>query len=357
MRIQIFTRKNAENAILLLVILLILASASALRTVAQPRLLSLADILIALRSKKTDIGEKNKILADAVKQRGITFSLTPEIEKELGSTGAAGELIMAIKDKAPVVAKAEQIAVSAPAPVQPTVVKASPPPPDFGFYRSRANTELSNNDLEAALADLNKAGELRPGDGSVFADRAAIFLKKGDLTGANEQFTKAIELDGKAFAAYLGRATVYEKLGRYDDALLDLQKASEIDPTNTPMVEATGRVKSAKAAKAQADLAAAAAAQPKVPSKVSVGNLRDYVLKLEMPVYPAFEKQTRQQGKVTVLVNLDINGKVTSAKAIDGLKGLAQAAENAIKLSKFKPVVVGGSPVASSGVIVYNFTL
>src|SRR3954470_8147867 len=66
----------------------------------QGRQLSLADILIALRSKKAEIDEKNRILADAVKERGITFALTPEIEKELDSTGARMDLIAAIRSKA-----------------------------------------------------------------------------------------------------------------------------------------------------------------------------------------------------------------------------------------------------------------
>src|SRR5947209_5798559 len=100
MRVRFFTRERAQDAVLALVILMLLAIAT-LPARAQSSQLSLADILIALRSKKADIGEKNKILAEAVKQRGITFSLTPEIEKELDGTGAANDLIAAIRQKMP----------------------------------------------------------------------------------------------------------------------------------------------------------------------------------------------------------------------------------------------------------------
>ncbi|MEO6052158.1 MAG: hypothetical protein ABIP78_12625 [Pyrinomonadaceae bacterium] len=50
--------------------------------------MSLADILIALRSKKATLPDRNKILTDAVQTKGTTFSMTPEIEKELAGTGA-----------------------------------------------------------------------------------------------------------------------------------------------------------------------------------------------------------------------------------------------------------------------------
>ena len=55
---------------------------------AQQAQLSLADFLIGLRSKKVTIEERNKILTDAARERGVTFALTPEIEKELENTGA-----------------------------------------------------------------------------------------------------------------------------------------------------------------------------------------------------------------------------------------------------------------------------
>ena len=46
---------------------------------AQSSELSLADLLIGLRSQKVSIEERNRILAEAVRERGITFKYTPEI--------------------------------------------------------------------------------------------------------------------------------------------------------------------------------------------------------------------------------------------------------------------------------------
>src|SRR5258708_24433625 len=70
---------------------------------AQGNQLSLADILIALRSKKLTLPERNKILTDAVATRGTTFSLTPEIEKELSVTGADKDLVDSLKKRSQIV--------------------------------------------------------------------------------------------------------------------------------------------------------------------------------------------------------------------------------------------------------------
>ena len=54
--------------------LLILTLASVQQSVhAQQLQLSLADILTGLRSKKATLPEKNQLLTDAVKKRGVTF--------------------------------------------------------------------------------------------------------------------------------------------------------------------------------------------------------------------------------------------------------------------------------------------
>ncbi|MEQ1643554.1 MAG: hypothetical protein ABL959_08950, partial [Pyrinomonadaceae bacterium] len=168
---------------------------------AQGKELSLADILIALRSKKAVIDEKNKILADAVKQRGITFALTPEIEKELGTTGARPELISAIRERSPKPKKDPVAEVAAtlaePKPVVPEPVKAVPPPLDFAFYRDRASKAIKANDFDAALIELDKASEFKPAESSLFADRGIIHLRRDQNDAALEQFSKAIDANPK----------------------------------------------------------------------------------------------------------------------------------------------------------------
>src|SRR5438445_13006491 len=78
-------------------------SISTIAAFAQGVQLDLADILIALRSKKLTLPERNKILTDAVATRGTTFALTPEIEKELSVTGADKDLVDAIRKRSQIV--------------------------------------------------------------------------------------------------------------------------------------------------------------------------------------------------------------------------------------------------------------
>src|SRR5690348_816466 len=89
-------RKKFTPAIVLSLLIGLGVMINAPAAAGQAVQLSLADILIALRSKKVTMPERNKILTEAVLQRGITFSLTPEIEKELEATGADKDLIDSI---------------------------------------------------------------------------------------------------------------------------------------------------------------------------------------------------------------------------------------------------------------------
>ena len=71
------------SQVLSAIVLAIIVAASAIVAAAQNPPLSLADLLIGLRSKKVTIEERNQILTRAITERGVTFVNTPEIEKEL----------------------------------------------------------------------------------------------------------------------------------------------------------------------------------------------------------------------------------------------------------------------------------
>lgn len=345
------------------VALTLVVSGVSYNVAAQGRELSLADILIALRSKKAVIEEKNKILVDAVKERGITFTLTPEIEKELGNTGARVELIAAIRDRARN-AKTES-GEPVKTEVQPVVVKSAPPP-DFAFYRSRATQEMLANNLDAAMSDLDKALELKPADAGSYVDKGIIFAKKDKLQDAIEQYSKAIEMNPNYSLAFYNRGAVKEKLGTIEDALADYQKSADIDPTNElakssisrlrlSLAEAEAAATRKAAEKAAEDARIAEAA--KRPLVVNVGPLNSYATKLIMPIYTANDKRAGIHGKVTVSIKLDEDGRVVSAKAVDGPKQLWKRAETAVEQSKFKPAMLDGKPIAASGSITFNFTL
>lgn len=362
MKTTLLPRLVVRASALVLMVFIVAISGISYQTLAQGRQLSLADILIALRSKKAVPEEKNKILADAVKERGITFTLTSEIEKELDSTGAQQPLIAAIREKNPAAAAAVQPTVKLPDPV----AKPVPPPPDFAFYRVRATEYLRVNDLDAAMSDLNKAAELKPTAASVYADRGSIHMRKERYDAAIEQFNHAVELDPNDSLSYFNLGTIKEKLGKTDEAIAAFEKSAALNSKDDLAKNAAERLKKTRSEAEAAAIAAAAKAAPvetkamaepaKIPKVVTLTALNTYATKLVKPVFPPFEKSYGGDVTVVALIDLDANGKVTGVKQLEGPKSFWNATEYAIKNSIFKAVVLqDGKPAAVSGTISYRF--
>lgn len=90
---------GGKPALYLLVVLL----AGSYHSFAQGEPLNLGQILSELQSESAVItlAQKNEAITRSVQQRGVTFKLNAEIEKELVSAGASAALIQAIRSKAP----------------------------------------------------------------------------------------------------------------------------------------------------------------------------------------------------------------------------------------------------------------
>jgi TonB family protein len=384
MRETIVERVSIQDVCLVIILALLIMSGSVLTAAGQSRALSLADVLIALRSKKADAAEKNKLLAEAVKQRGITFSLTPEIEKELDSTGAGPDLIAVIRVKAiPTPVPNE----SAKSDAKPAEVK---PVEDFSFFRNRASAEMASGDNVLAIADLEKAIGLKPDDAGVRHDRAMLLSSSGRFADAAEEYTKAIELAPTDARNFAGRAAALEKLDKPIDALKDYQKVITLVPADQAAASAVIRITSemtksavAAAAKPASDVnnstvepstakpgvtspatnispvneSASTSASNAEPAVENAGNLGTFCTDAVKPKYPAQAMSMRAEGEVLVRVGLDENGKVLEAKASNGHPALRAAAESAVKMSKFRPVTRNGKPVKATGFMTYRFVL
>ena len=87
------------------------------------------------------------------------------------------------------------------------------------------------------------------------------------------------------------------------------------------------------------------------------GTLNSKAVSMPKPAYPEEAKRLKVQGLVSVRVVVDENGKVTSAKAIDGPAPLREAAEAAARAATFAPVTQDGITVKVTGVLTYNFVL
>lgn len=331
----------------------------------QQAQLGLADILIGLRSKKVTLAERNRLLTDAVKERGITFALTPEIEKELQITGASVELIEAIRQKSPVIKvvstplpKPSPTPIATPVPTPIATPIPTPTPPDFTFYQKRADGNASEGKYDLAVGDYNKAIELNPQAVSLYLSRGRAFYGKKDYALAIADYDKAIELNPKESTVYFIRGDSYEKMGDVQKAVIDYQKAVELDANNESAKNNLKRLQDEQAKlppTPQIKVMTSASEASNPPSTVNIGALNNLAVKLATPLYPPFAQKSNIQGMVTVQITLDAEGNVTSAKASDGPPLLRSSSEDAARRSKFNPARVGNQAVKATGFIIYNF--
>jgi TonB family protein len=75
------------------------------------------------------------------------------------------------------------------------------------------------------------------------------------------------------------------------------------------------------------------------------------------PAYPATAKQSSIQGTVTVSANVDENGKVSDARALNGPLLLREAAVAAVKQWKYSPGLTDGKPTPSQVTVGVEFRL
>jgi TonB family protein len=346
---------------------------------AQQSQLSLVDIITVLRSKKVTPTEKNQLLTEGVKQRGITFALNADLEKELRTAGADDGLVAAIREKSPVV----KVSATPQTKVEPTP-SATPKPPDFAVYQNRANANFVMGEYDAAIVDYNKAIELNPKESTIYFSRGLAYFNNKNFNSAISDFDKVIELDPKEAMAYFKRGNALEKVGSFEKALNDYQKAYELDSDNELAKSAFQRLQASLPKPTQttttpnknvvpnkevpqtkpevkenkeAATTATTADTSNLSTPANFGAMNRFASRLAIPIYPMLERQRNTEGLVVVEVTLDEEGKVTSAKATSGPRGLRTAAEDAVRKSKFNPVIVDGKPIKATGFINFNFKL
>jgi TonB family protein len=334
--------------------------------------LSLADILIALRSKKASLPDRNKILTEAIATRGTTFALTPEIEKELSTTGATKTLLDSIRQRSQIakISAADTKQRAEEKKTDPVAPAAVAPVPDFAFYEKRAGESVAKGEIDAAVVDYTKALEMNPASTNALSGRANCYIAKKAFVLGIADLTKIIELEGRNATAFADRGQAHEKNFEPDLALEDYKKAFELDPTievaRTAVEKWKAKVQADENAKAAA--LAAAATKTEVSAKpapnvaaleiVDLGTLTEsQAIRMVKPAYPSLALQSHATGQVVLDVELDTEGNVTKAKIVSGPQFFRMASEDAARRSKFKPAMVGDKAVKATGRIVYNFVV
>lgn len=365
---------KARKGVLAMMMFVAAAAGSSIFVVearAQANELSLADILIALRSKKVSLIDRNKILSEAIGTRGTTFALTPEIEKELSETGATKALLDSIRQRS-------QIAKVSTVPKLPTETKikndAAGPSPvvkeplqDLAFFMKRAQDGVDKGDLDAALLDYTKAVDMDGSSVAALMGRGRTLMAKKAYMLASADFTKVIGLDEKNAIAFAQRAEANEDQGKADLAIDDYKKAFALDPTIEKAKTAVERFNAEQAklaAKTEPvatqkteSAAPPVAPPPAVPDFINLGQINEgRATKMIKPIYPEAVLRMGTGGEVVVDIELDAEGNVTKANAISGNVLLRKASEDAALRSKFKPATFGTTAVKGKARLVYRFS-
>jgi len=97
-------------------------------------------------------------------------------------------------------------------------------------------------------------------------------------------------------------------------------------------------------------------AAPKKQVTQSMGVINGKATSLPKPAYSAAARAVSAEGRVSVNVTIDENGRVVSANAVSGHPLLKAAAEVAARNARFSPTLLSGNAIRITGVIVYNFS-
>jgi tetratricopeptide (TPR) repeat protein len=104
---------------------------------------------------------------------------------------------------------------------------------DALVFLNRSQMDINRGDIDSAIADANKALDIKPDYAEAYCNRASAKRAKNDIDGAIADCTKAIELKPDLAAAYCNRGAAKTDKHDWDGAIADITKAIQIDPTSS----------------------------------------------------------------------------------------------------------------------------
>lgn len=138
-------------------------------------------------------------------------------------------------------------------------------PPQVEVHLKLGYAYKENGMLKEAMAEFEKARELKPKSARIPMAMAQIFEAMGDNRKAEELFNVAISFNPRFVKAYHTIADFQAKLGNEEAALAALKTATELSPTNVAKQLELGKmlVKAGRMEEADATFKAAVKAVPK----------------------------------------------------------------------------------------------
>jgi tetratricopeptide (TPR) repeat protein len=110
---------------------------------------------------------------------------------------------------------------------------ASPVNPAVAQYASKGIAQYSAGDMDGAIASFTAALQVAPGMALLYLNRANAYLYKPNFPAAIADANKALELKvEKTDDAYTIRGTARAGLGDYNSAIADCNRALRLNPKN-----------------------------------------------------------------------------------------------------------------------------
>jgi tetratricopeptide (TPR) repeat protein len=128
-------------------------------------------------------------------------------------------------------------------------------------------TLVHHGDVDRALADVNEAIRLAPGEGNNYLVRAEIARAKGEPGKALADCGAVLRLDPKSVGALVLRASIWAESQEYDKAIADFSEVIRHDPEVVPAYFGRAAVQGEKGEidKAITDLGTAIHLNPRLP--------------------------------------------------------------------------------------------
>ncbi|NEP46249.1 MAG: tetratricopeptide repeat protein, partial [Okeania sp. SIO2H7] len=103
-------------------------------------------------------------------------------------------------------------------------------PDNPALWSNRGNIKVAQNQLEAALADYEKAIELAPYAPDPYLNRGIVYERLEDWEKAIADYNRVLEIDPEDAIAYNNRGNAEGGNGEWERAIADYQKAFELVP-------------------------------------------------------------------------------------------------------------------------------
>ena len=184
-------------------------------------------------------------LVQIIRERGVSFKVDVDIEKQLRNAGADEKVIQAARENyrgetlkpGPVVDAVPDSGAQSTSSSEDEKERgqqtAQARQSQATLLLQRGNSYFAKQEFDAAIQDYSAVISLDSSSPAPFANRGHAYNGKGEYDRAIQDFDEAIRLNSGFANAYLGRGISNNQKGKTDEALSDFDRAIGLDPNLT----------------------------------------------------------------------------------------------------------------------------